>query len=141
MTQEIHVNFASKVKLFRSESYEVETKDLIGIETHVFIGKKDIGKFEINFGNIVQGSLHFDKTELDKDYYFSYADFEFNGIIHQKIPLELLSLIKNDTDKKIKYKALRIIAINKNSTSKQNLQHALLLNEDGDWAKINIKIA
>jgi len=139
MTQSIHIEFSSKLKLFKSESYDIEKRDIHSIIVHVFHDKKDIATIGLEFRNLAEGELTLDKKELDQDHYFSFADLQLNGIIKQKIPKEIMSLIRDDP-LSVKFKALSIKAINKNSTTEWDKLHNLLLNENGGWEKIKISI-
>ena len=139
MTRSIFIDFSSKLKLFKSESYEIEKGDIHSIVVHVFHDKKEIAKIDLELKNLIEGEFTLDKSGLDLDNYFSYANFQLKGIIKQKISKDILSFIKDDP-LKVEFKALRVSAVNKKSSSKWDKLHSLLLNEKGGWAKIKMTI-
>jgi hypothetical protein len=139
MLKNIHIKFKSKVKLFKKENYQLEISDLKSIYVLVFLEKKEIGSIELDFKKIIQGSPIFDKSTLDLDYWYSFAEFQFSGIIEHDVPKELISSIEESL-LLIKYKALRINAFNSNSKTDFDKTFGLLLNENGSAVKINISM-
>ena len=88
---------------------------------------------------MVEGDYHFDKSQLDLTSGNSFANFELSGVIKQKIPKELLTLLDDDP-LSVKFKALRLVVVNKKSTDEWDANHNLVLNENGGWEKIQMNI-
>ena len=139
MLKKIHIQFKSKVKLFKTNSYHFEIIDLKSIYVLVYSGKQQIATLELELAKKIQGSPTLDKSTLDLDNWYSFAEFQFTGIIEHDIPNELISLI-DENPLSLKYKALRIDAFNSASETEYDKTIGLLLNENGSAVKISISI-
>ena len=139
MLKKIHIQFKSKVKLFKNDHYHVEIADLKSLYVLVFSEKEEIGTLELEFKKSVQGSPILDKSTLDLDYWYSFGEFQFTGVIEHDVPKDLISLIEK-SPLSIKYKALRIKAFNSTSKTEFDKTFGLLLNENGSAVKVKISI-
>ena len=139
MLKNIHIKFKSKVKWFKKDHYQLEIADLKSINVLVYSEKEEIGSLELDFKKIIQGSPSLDKSALDLDDWYSFAEFQFSGIIENDVPKDLIALIE-ENPLSIKYKALRIEAFNSNSKTEYDKVFGLLLNENGSAVKINISV-